>query len=144
MIKPSSKDEVLIKELYRSLKAWEPQTGSVIELAELLKDCDAYIATGSNNTSRYFEYYFGNYRLIIRRNKTSVAVLTGNETKTDLKNLQGMFTSFLVLVAAMSPSYIYQLDMISSRCLRHLKNITTSLIITNSKIITITILLFTF
>jgi hypothetical protein len=89
VIKPSSKDEVLIKELIEVLKAWEPQTGNVIELAELLKDCDAYIATGSNNTSRYFEYYFGKYPHIIRRNKTSVAVLTGNETKTDLEKLAG-------------------------------------------------------
>ena len=59
VIKPSSKDEVLITELIEVLKASEPQIGNLIELAELLKDCDAYIATGSNNTSRYFEYYFG-------------------------------------------------------------------------------------
>ena len=97
VIKPSSKDEVLIKELIEVLKAWEPQTGDVIELAELLKDCDAYIATGSNNTSRYFEYYFGRYPHIIRRNKTSVAVLTGNETKTDLEKLAGDVYQFFGL-----------------------------------------------
>ena len=51
-----------------------------IEFSEMLKGCDAYIATGSNNSSGYFEYYFGKYPHIIRRNRTSVAVLTGNET----------------------------------------------------------------
>ena len=97
VIKPSSKDEVLIKELAEVLKTWEPQIGSLIEFSEMLKDCDAYIATGSNNTSRYFEYYFGKYPHIIRRNKTSVAVLTGNETKTELEELAGDVYQFFGL-----------------------------------------------
>jgi len=97
VIKPSSKDEVLIKELAEVLKTWEPQVSSLIEFSEMLKDCDAYITTGSNNTSRYFEYYFGKYRHIIRRNKTSVAVLTGNETKTDLEGLAGDVYQFFGL-----------------------------------------------
>ena len=97
LIKPSSKDEVLIKELAEVLKTWEPQVSSLIEFSEMLKDCDAYITTGSNNTSRYFEYYFGKYRHIIRRNKTSVAVLTGNETKTDLEGLAGDVYQFFGL-----------------------------------------------
>ena len=87
VIKPSSKDEVLIKQLVEVLKTWETEISSLIEFSEMLKDCDAYIATGSNNTSRYFEYYFGKYPHIIRRNKTSVAVLTGNETITELEEL---------------------------------------------------------
>ena len=49
-----------------------------------LKDCDAYIATGSNNTSRYFEQYFGKYPHIIRSNKTSIAILDGGESAADL------------------------------------------------------------
>jgi len=97
VIKPSSKDEVLIKELAEVLKTWEPQVSSLIEFSEMLKNCDAYITTGSNNTSRYFEYYFGKYRHIIRRNKTSVAVLTGNETKTDLEGLAGDVYQFFGL-----------------------------------------------
>jgi len=97
VIKPSSKDEVLIKELAEVLKTWEPQVSSLIEFSEMLKDCDAYITTGSNNTSRYFEYYFGKYRHIIRRNKTSVAVLTGNETKIDLEGLAGDVYQFFGL-----------------------------------------------
>jgi hypothetical protein len=97
VIKPSSKDEVLIKELAEVLKTWEPQINSLIEFSEMLKDCDGYIATGSNNTSRYFEYYFAKYPHIIRRNKTSVAVLTGNETKTELEGLAGDVYQFFGL-----------------------------------------------
>jgi hypothetical protein len=53
----------------------------------MLKGCYAYIATGSNNTSRYFEYYFSKYHHIIRRNRTSVAVLDGKETERQLEEL---------------------------------------------------------
>ncbi|MCP2848874.1 hypothetical protein, partial [Salmonella enterica] len=52
-----------------------------------LKGCDAYIATGSNNSSRYFEQYFGKYPHIIRKNRTSIAVLGGKETKEELEKL---------------------------------------------------------
>ena len=55
--------------------------------ADKLSDFDAVIATGSNNTSNYFEYYFGKYPHIIRKNRTSVAILTGKESKQDLISL---------------------------------------------------------
>ena len=60
---------------------------NLISFAEMLKGCDAYIATGSNNSAGYFEYYFGKYPHIIRRNRTSVAILTGKETKEELEKL---------------------------------------------------------
>src|SRR6478672_9053069 len=97
LIKSSSKDEVLIKELADVLKTWAPQISGLIEFSEMLKDCDAYIATGSNNTSRYFEYYFGKYPHIIRRNKTSVAVLAGDETESELEELAGDVYQFFGL-----------------------------------------------
>jgi len=53
----------------------------------MLKGCDAYIATGSNNSARYFEYYFSKYPGIIRKNRTSVAVLTGGEKGDELEKL---------------------------------------------------------
>lgn len=53
----------------------------------LLKGFDMVIATGSDNTSRYFEYYFGKYPHIIRKNRNSVAVIEGDETAIELKNL---------------------------------------------------------
>jgi len=87
LLKPSSKDEVLIKHLVQVLKTWHPDLENLILFADQLKGCDAYIATGSNNSGRYFEYYFRNYPSIIRKNRTSVAVLTGNETEQQLASL---------------------------------------------------------
>ena len=87
IIKTSSKDNVLIRHLAEKMNEWEAQTSSMICFEEMLKGCDAYIATGSNNSSRYFNFYFGKYPHIIRRNKTSVAVLTGKETTGDLEKL---------------------------------------------------------
>jgi acyl-CoA reductase LuxC len=52
-----------------------------------MENIDAIIATGSNNTSRYFEYYFGKYPNIIRKNRNSVGVITGNESDEELSKL---------------------------------------------------------
>lgn len=84
VIKPSSKDSVLIKHLAERLT---PGTVDQVSFSELLKGCDAYIATGSNNSARYFDYYFKKYPHIIRRNRTSVAILTGEETPEQLERL---------------------------------------------------------
>ncbi|MBO9201081.1 MULTISPECIES: hypothetical protein [Niastella] len=86
-IKPSSKDDVLIKHLVQQLNEWDDATRQLVSFSELLKGCDAYIATGSNNSARYFEYYFSKYPHIIRRNRTSVALLTGKETPAELDKL---------------------------------------------------------
>ncbi len=83
-IKASSKDEVLIRHLVEQLHAWEPATQALIGLQPMLKGCDAYIATGSNNSARYFDYYFARFPHLIRRNRTSVAILDGNETVEEL------------------------------------------------------------
>ena len=94
IIKASSKDEVLIKHLTQKLIEWSVRTPSenkelneMIVFQEMLKDCDAYIATGSNNSARYFEYYFKKYQHIIRRNRTSVTILDGSETAKELEEL---------------------------------------------------------
>jgi len=87
MLKLSSKDEILLKHLIGKLAEWEPAVLKEVKIAERLNNCDAYIATGSNNTSRYFEQYFGKYPHIIRRNRTSVAVLDGTETDEELSRL---------------------------------------------------------
>ena len=86
-IKPSSKDEVLIKHIVEFLASIEPRVNDYVTFSERLNGCDAYIATGSNNSARYFEYYFGKYPHIIRRNRTSAAVLTGNESPEELNFL---------------------------------------------------------
>jgi hypothetical protein len=86
-IKASSKDEVLIKHLVKKLTEWNQQVEQYIIISEMIKNCDAYIATGSNNSSRHFEYYFGKYPSIIRKNRTSVAILTGKEIPEELEKL---------------------------------------------------------
>lgn len=86
-VKPSSKDEVLIKHLILQLIEWEPSVKDSVVISELLRGCDAYIATGSNNSGRYFEFYFQKYSHIIRKNRTSVAILKGDESKEDLERL---------------------------------------------------------
>lgn len=87
IIKPSTKDSILIKHLVAVMQGWDDEIRNQITFSEMLKNCNAYIATGSNNSSRYFEYYFGRYPHIIRRNRTSVAILTGDETDTELSGL---------------------------------------------------------
>ncbi len=83
-IKLSSKDDVLLKFIINKLIEWNSDAANHITVLEMLKGCDAYIATGSNNSARYFEEYFGKYSSIIRRNRTSVAILTGKETLEEL------------------------------------------------------------
>lgn len=87
VMKSSSKDNVLIKHLVEKIIEWDEDAANYLQFAEMLKDCDAYIATGSNNSSRYFEYYFAKYPHIIRKNRTSVAIITGNETTQELEKL---------------------------------------------------------
>ncbi len=87
MIKLSSKDDVLMKHLIGKLTEWEPLVAGQVQIADRLNGCDAYIATGSNNTARYFEQYFGKYPHIIRKNRTSVAILDGSETDEELSLL---------------------------------------------------------
>ncbi|MEO6252031.1 MAG: acyl-CoA reductase [Ferruginibacter sp.] len=83
-IKLSSKDDILLKHLVDKMTEWEPELTAYIQFADLLKGCDAYIATGSNNSARYFEQYFSKYPNIIRRNRTAVAILDGKETAEEL------------------------------------------------------------
>ena len=83
--KLSSDDQKLLPAIAEILVDLEPGFKEQIEFTEdTLQGFDAIIATGSNNTARYFEYYFGKYPHIIRKNRNGVAVFTGNETKTEL------------------------------------------------------------
>ncbi len=85
LIKCSSNDKVILPFVADFLQSQADQFRGKIEFSEgVLKDFDAVIATGSNNTARYFEYYFGKKPHIIRKNRNSVAVLTGHETKDEL------------------------------------------------------------
>ncbi len=88
IVKLSSHDEVLLPFLMEKLKAINSIFADLTHFSqERITDFDAVIATGSNNTARYFEYYFGKKPHIIRKNRNSVAVLTGEETPEELHNL---------------------------------------------------------
>jgi hypothetical protein len=86
-LKLSEKDQYLLPFLLEQLINIEPDYKDLISIQFKLEKFDAIIATGSNNTAKHFAYYFGKYKNIIRRNRNSVAILTGEETKEDIENL---------------------------------------------------------
>ena len=87
LIKLSSQDKKLIPYILNKLVEIEPGFEQQIVYIERLKDFDAVIATGSNNTSRYFDYYFSKVPHIIRKNRNSIAILNGKESKEELNAL---------------------------------------------------------
>lgn len=87
IVKRSSKDKVLMDFIIASLIKIDPAFEARIMVQEQLKNCDAYIATGGNTAGNYFEYYFGKYPHIIRKNKTSIAILDGAENLSELASL---------------------------------------------------------
>ena len=86
-VKLSDKDQYLFPYLLKLLAEIDERTASYTEMVDRLSGFDAVIATGSNNSARYFEAYFGRYPHIIRRNRHGVAVLTGEETQGELLEL---------------------------------------------------------
>ncbi len=88
MVKLSSNDKILLPFLADFLIKVNPELAHRIQFVEgKMENFDAVIATGSNNTGRYFEYYFGKKPNIIRKNRNSVAILTGEESKDELEAL---------------------------------------------------------
>ena len=88
LVKTSSSDQHLLPFLAKYIIAIEPKFNDKIQFIEgKLENFDAIIATGSNNTARYFEYYFKNKPSIIRKSRNSVAVLNGTETTEQLAAL---------------------------------------------------------
>jgi len=95
-LKLSSKDDILIKKIIDILIMVKPEFKNYIKIENShLKNFDGIIATGSNNTSRYFESYFRKYKNIIRKNRISFAILNGMESSEDIQNLgKDIFTYF--------------------------------------------------
>jgi hypothetical protein len=88
LVKLSSNDKYFLPLIAKFLEYYHPYFKNKISFTEnKLTDFDAVIATGSNNTKRYFEFYFGKYPSIIRSSKNSVAIITGKETKQELEAL---------------------------------------------------------
>ncbi len=96
LAKPSSKDDRLIRKVAEVLSIIDPSLGARITFTdERLSGLDAVIATGSNNSARYFEYYFRDIPHIIRKNRNGVAVITGEETEEELAGIgEDIFTYF--------------------------------------------------
>lgn len=86
-IKFSSQDQVLIKFLLSKLISFETSLSENIIYEDRMNTVDAIIATGSNNSARHFEHYFGKIPNIIRRNRNSIAILEGSETAEDFVKL---------------------------------------------------------
>lgn len=108
MIKPSKDDTVLIKTLLKILIDIDAEANKLIEWVDgRLSGMDAVIATGSNNTARYFEYYFSKVPNIIRKNRHSVAILNGKETQEELEKLgHDIFTYFGLGCRSVSKLYL--------------------------------------
>ncbi|GGF03667.1 Acyl-CoA reductase (LuxC) [Chishuiella changwenlii] len=87
LVKTSSKDDKLMLFIIKFLYTINDDFKQIIKKIDRLENFDAVIATGSNNTARYFEQYFSKVPNIIRKNRTSVAVLNGTETNDELKAL---------------------------------------------------------
>jgi hypothetical protein len=96
LVKPSSDDTVLIEWVVESLKQKFAELNSTIQIVKdrKLEGFDAVIATGSNNSFRYFEYYFKDKPCLLRKNRNSIAVLAGDETEAELDLLADDILSY--------------------------------------------------
>jgi len=105
--KLSSADSILLPHLASKLITLEPEFGKRIQFDDRLNNVDAVIATGSDNTSRYFEYYFRNIPHIIRKNRSSCAILDGHEDAEQLAKLgKDIFSYFGLGCRNVSKLYI--------------------------------------
>lgn len=87
LVKLSSQDRVLMQFLIEQIRDIEPSLDERITFSERLKEVDAVIATGSDNSVRYFKHYFAKYPHIIRQNRTSVAIMRGSESAESFRGL---------------------------------------------------------
>lgn len=96
--KLSSEDKILLPAIAKVLCVIEPSFNQMVEFTDsTIKDFDAIIATGSNNTARYFEYYFSKHPHVIRKNRNGVAVLTGNESDSAFYKLGSDISTYFGL-----------------------------------------------
>lgn len=86
-IKYSSQDRSLMSAVVKELKAFNPEFNDYIVEIEQLKNVDAVIATGSDNSARYFKHYFSKYPHIIRQNRISVGIINGKESEEELNKI---------------------------------------------------------
>ena len=107
LIKYSDKDKFLIPYLLEGLKQQDERTAAYFEIVPVLKNFDAVIATGSNNSALYFKQYFEKYPHIIRQNRNAVAILTGEEQEEAILALgKDIFTYFGLGCRSVSKLYV--------------------------------------
>jgi hypothetical protein len=112
-LKLSSADSFFTNWLINELIQLQPKWKNFIAVEEMLKGKDAYIATGSDNSARYFHYYFGKYPNIIRSNRTSVGILSGDESDQDLEDLgHDIFAYFGLGCRSVSKIYVKSEDIL--------------------------------
>lgn len=110
--KNASDDSLLLPYISRELCRMHPALEERIQFVNTLKDSDAIIATGSNNSSRYFEYYFSKFPHIIRKNRNGIAVLSGEESDVQLAALgDDVFSYFGLGCRNVSSLYCYGKDI---------------------------------
>ena len=119
--KLSGKDDKLLPFLAEKLKELEPGFSGLIAFKEKkIGGIDAMIATGSNNSSRYFEYYFGKYPHIFRKNRNGVALLDGGESREELSSLaDDIFLYFGMGCRSISKIYVpagHKFDALYEQC----------------------------
>lgn len=106
--KLSSRDDKLLRTIAQILLTIEPRFAERIEFTdEFLRGYRGVIATGNNNSARYFDYYFRNVPHIIRKNRNGIAILNGNENKEALERLAGdVFSYFGLGCRSVSKLYV--------------------------------------
>jgi hypothetical protein len=110
VVKYSSDDDRLLPGVLSMLFLFAPELSGRVEVKpDRIGDVDAVIATGSNNSARYFEHYFGHLPRIIRKNRNAVAILTGDESEDELKGIgEDIFRYFGLGCRNVSKLYLHK------------------------------------
>jgi hypothetical protein len=124
IVKLSSEDKLLIPFIVKFLESRNEKLKNKVTFeSEKLKDFDGVIATGNNNSHRYFDYYFSKYPNLLRKTRHSIAVLDGKESDNDLSELSNDIFNYFGLgcrsVSKVFIPYGYDLDLLFNAFFRH-------------------------
>ena len=124
IVKLSSEDKLLIPFIVKFLESRNEKLKNKVTFeSEKLKDFDGVIATGNNNSHRYFDYYFSKYPNLLRKTRHSIAVLDGKESNNDLSDLSNDIFNYFGLgcrsVSKVFIPYGYDLDLLFNAFFRH-------------------------
>ena len=124
IVKLSSEDKLLIPFIVKFLESRNEKLKNKVTFeSEKLKDFDGVIATGNNNSHRYFDYYFSKYPNLLRKTRHSIAVLDGKESDKDLSDLSNDIFNYFGLgcrsVSKVFIPYGYDLDLLFNAFFRH-------------------------